>query len=215
MDDGTLAQLSMRGLADRLGVTPMALYGHVVDKDDILDELLDVVLARDAAPPPPPEDSQWRPWMLRIVTDLRSVLLAQPVLLDRYLRAPVGVGAALDRMEAALGVLLAAGFDDEGAIEIYASTHIFTLGFTTLETARERSAATARPAAGLAFDASSPGYWPAYFGSLPVERFPVLARLRPDLADFTSAQRFERAVSDLLLSWRAPGEPDPLLRRLR
>jgi AcrR family transcriptional regulator len=34
--------VSMRRLADRLGVVPMALYKHVSDKEDLLDGMVDV-----------------------------------------------------------------------------------------------------------------------------------------------------------------------------
>ena len=42
-DDGGLESLSMRKLADKLGVVPMALYKHVANKDELLDAMVDVV----------------------------------------------------------------------------------------------------------------------------------------------------------------------------
>ncbi|CAN7378974.1 TetR family transcriptional regulator [Microbacterium sp. LjRoot45] len=49
-DADGLAALSMRGLATRLGVVPMALYKHVADKDDLVAGMIDAVVAGFAAP---------------------------------------------------------------------------------------------------------------------------------------------------------------------
>jgi AcrR family transcriptional regulator len=213
LDRGELSELSMRGLAERLGVTPMALYTHVADKDEILDELLDAALRRNAAPEPPPRSTSWRPWMERFATTLRDLLLQHPVLLDRYLRAPVGVPAALERMEAGLAVLVRAGFDDETAVEIFATVHTFTLGCTALEAARAHGR---RPTGDLrlapAFDERSTGYWAAYFGSLDVEAFPSLHRIRPDLAAFTSPPRFHQGLRRLLRGFSVPTATRPARR---
>ena len=51
--------LSMRRLAQELGVVPMALYKHVANKDELLDGMVDVVLGGiDPADPAPPRTAQ-------------------------------------------------------------------------------------------------------------------------------------------------------------
>ncbi len=203
-DDGSLSTLSMRSLAQELNVSPMALYAHVADKDEILDEILDHALARDARPAPAGGD--WREWMIAFAEQLHVVLTDRPELLDRYCRRPVGVTSALERMEAALAVLCDAGFDDETAVDVFATVQTVTLGFTALEVARRSTAAAERvPRASTDLDPSSPRYWTAFFAALPPERFPHLVRARPDLAEFTSADRFRRALSSLLGGVRPPG----------
>jgi AcrR family transcriptional regulator len=195
---GELATLTMRGLADRLGVSAMALYAHVDDKDDLLDEVLDYVLRRDAAPLPMAAGG-WQDWMVEFAERLHRVLRDHPVLLDRYCRSPVGVPGALARMEAALAVLADAGFDDRACVDLYAAVQMFTLGFTTLEVARRATMADAVVVRSTTvLDPSSPRYWPALFGSLAPDEFPVLSRLRPDLAEFTSPERFRRGLRCLL-----------------
>lgn len=49
-DAGGLDAASMRVVADRLGVTPMALYNHIDDRATLIDAMLDRVLAELAAP---------------------------------------------------------------------------------------------------------------------------------------------------------------------
>jgi len=49
--------VTIRGVADRLGVTPMALYRHVGDKDGLLDGLADTLYAELRIPDP--ADGWW------------------------------------------------------------------------------------------------------------------------------------------------------------
>ena len=44
-DQGGVASLSMRRLAQELGVVPMALYKHVANKDELLDAMVDAVMS--------------------------------------------------------------------------------------------------------------------------------------------------------------------------
>ena len=41
-DEAGLESLSMRGLAQQLGVVPMAAYKHVANKEELLDGMVDV-----------------------------------------------------------------------------------------------------------------------------------------------------------------------------
>ncbi len=50
-DADGLDAVSMRNVADRLGVTPMALYKHVAHRSQLVDEMLDTVLADIATVP--------------------------------------------------------------------------------------------------------------------------------------------------------------------
>jgi len=140
--------------------------------------------------------------MTAFAEQLHRVLVDRPELLDRYCRRPVGVKMALERMEAALAVLADAGFGDAAAVDVFATVHTVTLGFTALEVARRGAAGTTEAGHGrrasIALDQRSPQYWPAYFATLPPDQFPHLARSRPDLAGFTSAARFSSVLSSLL-----------------
>src|SRR5207245_1915327 len=49
--------LSMRRLSAELGVVPMALYKHVANKDELLDGMIDVVVAEID---PPRSDTDWK-----------------------------------------------------------------------------------------------------------------------------------------------------------
>jgi AcrR family transcriptional regulator len=54
--------LSMRKLAQELGVVPMALYKHVANKDELLDAMVDVVVGEID---PPAGGTDWKTAMRR------------------------------------------------------------------------------------------------------------------------------------------------------
>jgi TetR/AcrR family transcriptional regulator, tetracycline repressor protein len=138
IEGGGYEQMTIRSLAATLGVAPMTLYRHVQNKDDLLDEVADRLLAESWKPPTRRGD--WRQWMAEVAKRFRDLLVRQPAVLDVYLRHPVTSPAAMTRMEAALEVLKGAGFDERSARRAYASIHTYTIGFAALESSRARSA---------------------------------------------------------------------------
>ncbi len=90
--------MSIRSLAASLGVAPMSLYRHIRDKDDLLDEVVDRLLARTWRPAAAEDD--WQPWIAEAASRLRDFLVSQPAALHVYLRHPVVSPAAIDRMNA-------------------------------------------------------------------------------------------------------------------
>lgn len=128
--------LSIRGLAASLGVAPMSLYRHIRGKDDLLDEVVDRLLAgiwRPAA-----ADGDWQAWTIDAASRLRDFLVSQPAALHVYLRHPVVSPAAVDRMNAMLSVLRRTGISEETARSAYGAVHTYTIGFAALEASRAR-----------------------------------------------------------------------------
>src|SRR3712207_5446462 len=70
-DSGGLGSLTIRSLAQELGVKPMAVYYHVAGKDEILDALVDLVFAEIELPVP---GRDWRSEMHRRAHSARQVL---------------------------------------------------------------------------------------------------------------------------------------------
>jgi AcrR family transcriptional regulator len=81
--------MSIRSLAASLGVAPMSLYRHIRDKDDLLSEVTDQLLA-DAWRPAAAEDD-WQAWIIEAASRLREFLVSQPAALHVYLRHPTPV----------------------------------------------------------------------------------------------------------------------------
>jgi AcrR family transcriptional regulator len=136
-DQGALDRLTIRRLADDLDVTPMALYRHVRDKDDLLEQVTDVLVARAGLPDPALD---WEVCLATLAHSLRGVLRSQPAAVAAYARRPQTSAAALSRLEVGLASLHDAGFPPDKAVEAYAAVHTYTIGFCALESTRHRAA---------------------------------------------------------------------------
>lgn len=106
VDEQGLAALTMQSVADRLGVTPMALYRHVKNKADLLDGVVESILLE--VPLPDPND----PWPDRLAAMPRGTRIAAvrhpgvfPLLLQRAaaIRVPAALGTPSTRRCAGLG----------------------------------------------------------------------------------------------------------------
>lgn len=126
--------LTIRSLSADLGVAPMSLYRHVRDKDDLLEEVADRLLADVRLPRPRRGD--WRNWVIEAADRLRALLVEEPAVLYVYLHHPVVSPAAVARMERFLAVLRQAGFDDTEARHAYAAIQTYTIGFAALQASR-------------------------------------------------------------------------------
>jgi AcrR family transcriptional regulator len=106
-DEGGVESLSMRRIAQELGVVPMALYKHVANKDEMLDGMVDVVVG-EVDPPLPGTD--WKTAIRLRVLSARRALLRHPwasrVIESRTTPTPV----ALEYMDSMIGMFRAGGF---------------------------------------------------------------------------------------------------------
>jgi AcrR family transcriptional regulator len=99
--------LSMRNLAQELGVVPMALYKHVASKDELLDGMVDLVVAEVD---PPAGGTDWSTVMRRRILSARGALLRHPwasrVIESRTEPTP----AVVAYMDSMIGMFRAGGF---------------------------------------------------------------------------------------------------------
>jgi AcrR family transcriptional regulator len=99
--------LSMRRLAQELDVVPMATYKHVANKEELLDGMLDVVVAEID---PPRTDTDWKTAVRDRILSARRALLRHPwasrVMESRTQPTPV-VMAYMDSM---IAMFIAGGF---------------------------------------------------------------------------------------------------------
>jgi len=134
VESGGYEEMSIRSLAADIGVAPMSLYRHIRDKDDLLNEVVDRLLAQVWRPTV--SDDDWQEWIVEAVASLRLFLVSQPAALHVYLRHPVVSPAAVERMDAMMAVLRKAGLDEASARSAYGALHTYTIGFAALEASR-------------------------------------------------------------------------------
>jgi AcrR family transcriptional regulator len=109
-DEAGIDALSMRSLAQELGVVPMALYKHVANKDELIDGMVDVVVGEID---PPVADTHWENAIRRRILSARRALLRHPwsfrVIASRTSATP----AVLDYTDSIIGMFRAGGFSVE------------------------------------------------------------------------------------------------------
>jgi AcrR family transcriptional regulator len=106
-DQGGVDSVSMRKIAQELGVVPMALYKHVSNKDELLDGMVDVIVGEID---PPASGTDWKTAIRQRVLSARSALSRHPwasrVIESRSSATP----AVLEYMDSMIGAFRAGGF---------------------------------------------------------------------------------------------------------
>jgi AcrR family transcriptional regulator len=124
--DGT-ESISMRRLAQELGVEAMSLYTHVRNKDDLLDGMADAVISQI---PPSAGEAGWKTSLRQMALAAREVMLRHPWA-PRIIETRAAPGpAALGYINAVLGTLREGGFT---IAQTHQALHILgsrALGFT-------------------------------------------------------------------------------------
>jgi AcrR family transcriptional regulator len=142
-DEHGLAGLSMRRLADSLGVEAMSLYNHVRNKGDLLDGLAG--LAFGSIPLPDPT-LPWDDRLRVLLGGAHDVLTAHPVVV-RALASGQANPRSLDALgfiDAVLGALLDAGLGERDAARRYRSLLGLVFGSVLISTADATADTAAR-----------------------------------------------------------------------
>jgi AcrR family transcriptional regulator len=129
-DSGGLASLTIRSLAEALGVKPMSVYHHVANKEAILDGIVDLVFAEIDVPP---GDGDWRVEMHARAASARSALRRHPWAIGLMESRTTPGPATLRHHDAVLGSLRAGGLSVELAGHAYAVLDSYLYGFAVQE----------------------------------------------------------------------------------
>jgi AcrR family transcriptional regulator len=169
MADGEgIEALSMRKLAQELGVKAMSLYNHVTNRDDILDGIVDLVISEIEVPD---RALDWKEAMRRRAISTHAVLLRHPWATTTMV-SRVNVGSAMLRyVDATLGCLREAGFSYEMADRGWNAIDSHIYGFTLQE---------------LNFPFEPGEYSEAaqnFVSFLPSDRYPYLNQLTHDVME--------------------------------
>ena len=164
LDSEGLDALTMRNLADRLGVVPNALYRHVKDKDDLLDGVLDEAVT---SVPLPPGHLGWDDGLVAMATAIRATMLEHPAITSLVVSRPSLGPASLAIGEYGFGVMLQAGFSPRLAERSLNLILTYTLGFVALEVPRVHQPVVTLKELEAAYD------------QLPVDLLPYTVTVRP------------------------------------
>ena len=187
VDAEGLDALSMRRLAQELGVQASGLYTYVSGKSELLQLMLERVSAEVEIPDPDPE--RWQEQVKDVLRDLYRVLSAHRDLAGAALANIPLSASALTFADRAIALLLAGGLPPKVAafaadlLPQYVTVSAYEGSLFAQRLERE------------------PGYFEevsAYFAALPPERFPTLTLLRDELMSNEGDERFEFGLDVLV-----------------
>ncbi|MFE5322384.1 TetR/AcrR family transcriptional regulator C-terminal domain-containing protein [Paenibacillus sp. NPDC056579] len=169
LNESGFKELSMRKIADALGVKTASLYYHVKDKDQLLQLLADTLSDQMAEPDPAlPWREQLVQWSGAFLTALRGCRDAPDIF-----QATIAMGyGRLTQIERLFHILAAAGFRDEHIPWMASILKNYVIGFAADEA---RLKALTGPEDG-GMEQRDGSYTEAY-RSLPEDRFPNMIRL--------------------------------------
>jgi len=133
VDEHGVGGVTMRGIADEAGLTPMSLYRHVRTKEEIIEGLRELVwqlLDYDG------EGLPWRENLFETFKHVHRTLLDHPGLVDVMLLKPTGTVSAYSWVERLIAALGEAGFSRKSAMLAIVSLESYALGFAIQQRVR-------------------------------------------------------------------------------
>jgi TetR/AcrR family tetracycline transcriptional repressor len=125
VEEAGLGAITMRGLARRLNVDTMSLYHHIDNRDALLDQIAELVLARIQLPR---VAGVFRDDVLALAQAFRRVVLQYPHCAPLVLTRQLASFTALAPVEAVLSILGAAGLPPDRAVHVMRSVLAFLIG---------------------------------------------------------------------------------------
>ena len=126
-DEAGMTAVTMRRLADRLGVEAMSLYHHVADKVEILDGMVDAVFGEIDLPVP---GADWRPAMRQRAISARAALSRHPWAIGLMDSRTNPGPATLRHHDSVIGSLRSAGCSIALAAHAVSVLDSYIYGFT-------------------------------------------------------------------------------------
>jgi AcrR family transcriptional regulator len=130
-DERGLEAVTMHAVAKRLGVTPMALYRHVDDKNALLDGLVERLLTEQ----PLPRGGRWDERLAALAAGIRETARRHPAVFPLLLTRPAVTPAARAARDAVQSALREGGLPETGVARAERLISTAVLGFAVSEAA--------------------------------------------------------------------------------
>jgi AcrR family transcriptional regulator len=186
-DERGLNAVTMRAVAERLGVTPMALYAHVRDKEGLLDGLVERVLDEV---PTPDLSLPWQKRLEALARTVNDVANSHPQAFPLLLTRPAATRGAVRVREIVYAALFDAGVPDLEVPRVERLVSTIALGYAI-------SQSTSRFGSRLPWEASE---------ELSEEEFPAHIRLSRTAAKGYEAHEFHEAMESMVMLVAAAGD---------
>lgn len=177
--------LTMRAVATQMGASPMALYRYFATKDELIDAMLDRVLARITLSPP---TDDWLIDLTAFATAHRSLLAAHPwAIVPLFTHSNPGLSAAMIG-EKAFEILKRGGVTGAEAVATFCGILALNYGWFAFRAARDATREAVDPEAVLADQLSR----------LPADRFPLTRSVAGELSHYGSDAHYALAIRQLI-----------------
>jgi AcrR family transcriptional regulator len=136
MDAHGTDALTMRGLAEELGMSPMALYRYFPSKTDLTDAAIEI-----AAPEvelPVPGAAPWKEQLADLARALFEAGVAHPSLARERFNRPLQSPRAMQVTDRTIALLLDAGLSKRNAVAAFKALLIHTLAAAAFAAAESR-----------------------------------------------------------------------------
>jgi len=200
-----LSAVSMRRVANEVGVATMSLYRHVEDKDGLLLQMMDTVFRSWRLPPDPP--AGWRPRVEIVARMIWDACRQHPWLASAMsITRPQASAGGLPVSEFLLAALDGLGLDHQATFTAYITLVNYVRGTAmNLELEAEAEAAT-----GVDNEEWLDAQEPKMRAIIDADVFPVFTRYVSQDYDFSLDQLFEFGLARMLDGLAAlVGEPSP------
>ena len=175
--------LTMRRVADQIGVSASSIYGYVANKEELVQLVLDRIIAEVKIPEP---DGSWQDTLKNVGRSMLEVFRGHPGVAGLTLgRVPWGP-SMLELSEVVLAELKEAGIPDQVAAYIGDLAGLYVGGF-----AYEEESMTGPGAGDQAAGNGGQEQIVAWLRGLPADRFPRTVALADRLMSGSLDDRFE------------------------
>lgn len=138
-----LSDLSLRSVADRLGVSVPGLYHYVQGRDELFALAAEQSVRR--LPLPADHDQHWAVWLYQWAVYIRGAFVSDPGLLKQYVEGAIGVEVMADNVDAALALCVRQGFSANDALDAYQLVAESALGAAVSQIREDQAREEGRP----------------------------------------------------------------------
>ncbi len=195
LDEGGVAGLSMRKVAQRLNTGAASLYAYVSGRDELLELVFDELIGQVALPEPDPET--WREQLIKLLRDFHDVLVShRDAALAGLGRIPT-TPRALVAAEAVVGLMRAGGLSDRVTALGVDQLILYVAASAFEQSLYEYGEMSSEEVEQYFEDVH------AFFSSLPPASFPVLASIADDIVGFDGEYRLQFGLEALVAGLEA------------
>jgi AcrR family transcriptional regulator len=193
--------VTMRRVAEHLGISLPGLYHHVKNQDDLLRLATESALVN--SPPPRYTGEHWATWMRSYASYIRTVLASEPALVEKFVTGGVRDDTEMECNGDAVEALAEHGLAPDDAMAVWAAVSAMAIGSVTEAHREHLHAESGQPWLARIFKLTA---------KRPASDFPTLRAIAQSGYDPFNEDAFQQRMTMLLkgiaVQYGIPPEPE-------